>query len=588
MPINTIASDAIIATDQHFRVAAGPGAGKTHWLVLHIKNVLQHSSKLGRTKKIACITYTNVAVDTILRRLDFVADRVSVSTIHGFIYANIIKPYASFIAQDYELDVTKMDGHEDMIVSRKKIKEWLDHHPGVSSLAHPYTTNQLIQRPENIEALTNWLSSITFEFNNDQLEIRVKNGEAFYMTAKGRRMLSKQNCLDILLPGLMEFKKIYWRKGVLHHDDVLFFGYQLLKKYPFIASVLRGKFPYFFIDEFQDTSPIQNAILNIIGQQQTTVGVIGDKAQSIYSFQGASPAYFDSFAFAGFVDYVIADNRRSTGAIIDLLNHVRTDIRQNPLRQDTGVKPVLLVGSRALAVAEAIRLLGHSNFNILARDNITSNAMKREFDSSIPLVNLIGALTNTDSDSTRRGVVISCIKATELARQKKFKEAIKEMGKNFYSIKDRSLRKKSAFGHLAFLLAKYDEYKKENLIVFCNLLKDAIRPDIARLSRGAAFHFCSDKTYEQLAVCINIPDDTSQSRTIHKSKGDEFDDVLVLMKDKTDLAILLNPNLAYEEQRILYVAASRARNNLIFNIPELDQTLEGKLPAVIEVVRLSG
>lgn len=587
MPVTTIASDALIAMDQHFRVAAGPGAGKTHWLVLNIKNILQNSNKLGRTKKIACITYTNVAVDTILRRLDFIVDRVSVSTIHGFIYANIIKPYVSFIAPEYELDVSKIDGHDDMIVSRKKIKEWLDHHSGVGSLAHPYTINQLYQRQENIEALTNWLSSITFEFNNDLLEIRIKNGEAFYMTPQGRRMLSKPNCLDILLPDLMEFKKNYWRKGILHHDDVLFFGYQLLKKYPFIASVLRGKFPYFFIDEFQDTSPIQNAILDIIGQQQITVGVIGDKAQSIYSFQGASPAYFDSFAFPGFVDYVIADNRRSTCAIINLLNHVRLDIKQNAVRQIPGMKPILFVGSRSRAVAETIKLLGHSNFNILARDNITSNAMKREFDSSIPLVNLIAELTNTDSDSTRKGFVISCIKSIELALQKKFKDAIKEMEKNFYSIQDKSLRKKTAFGHLAFLLSKYDEYKKEKLIVFCNILKTALRPDIAKLTRGAAFNFYSDKIYQQFAVCINIPDDNSQSRTIHKSKGDEFDDVLVLMKDKKDLAILLNPNLASEEQRIWYVAASRARNNLMLNIPELDQILEVKLPAVIDVVRLS-
>src|SRR5690606_12313979 len=106
------------------------------------------------------------------------------------------------------------------------------------------------------------------------------------------------------------------------------------------------------IDEFQDTSPIQNAILHIIGQHQITVGVIGDKAQSIYSFQGASPSYFDSFAFTGFVDYVIADNRRSTGAIINLLNHVRRDIKQNTVRQIPGMKPVLFVGSRSMAVAE--------------------------------------------------------------------------------------------------------------------------------------------------------------------------------------------------------------------------------------------
>ncbi|MFW1969515.1 UvrD-helicase domain-containing protein [Acinetobacter guillouiae] len=56
-------------TEHHFKVSAGPGAGKTHWLVEHIRNVLHHSIRLGKIRKIACITYTNIAVETILTRL---------------------------------------------------------------------------------------------------------------------------------------------------------------------------------------------------------------------------------------------------------------------------------------------------------------------------------------------------------------------------------------------------------------------------------------------------------------------------------------------------------------------------------------
>ena len=89
-----ITSDTIIKNiDQHFKVSAGPGAGKTHWLINHLKNVLYHSNKLGRNKKIACITYTNNAVETILSRLGNCTDKVEVSTIHSFLYKNIVKPY---------------------------------------------------------------------------------------------------------------------------------------------------------------------------------------------------------------------------------------------------------------------------------------------------------------------------------------------------------------------------------------------------------------------------------------------------------------------------------------------------------------
>lgn len=587
MPVTTIASDSLIAVDQHFRVAAGPGAGKTHWLVEHIKNVLQHSRRLGRIKKIACITYTNVAVDTIVKRLDFVADRVDVSTIHSFIYKNIVKPYVSFIAAEYDLDAAAIDGHEDMLISRTKVKDWVDGHPNVAQLVHPYSPNQLINRAENLEALTRWLSSITFELNGAALQIQAKNGQAFYSEATGKRInLSKVKCLDILSPGLLEFKKIYWRRGILHHDDVLFFGYQLLQKFPFIVTVLQGKFPYFFIDEFQDTSPIQNAIVQLIAQKDVIVGVIGDKAQSIYSFQGASPGYFDSFALPGLRDYLIADNRRSTKSIVDLLNHIRTDISQNPVRGVAGDIPVLLIGSKAAANSAVATRLGQHDFTILSRDNITSNAMKQVINSAIPSVNLISELSGTDSDHTRRSVTISCIKSVELARQKRFKDAIKEMEKNFYSERDKSQRKKMAFRHLAYFLSNHEIYRGEKLLVFCNMIREKMRPDLAKLSRGAAYNFCDTKTYEQLAVCVNIADDSSQSRTVHKAKGDEFDDVLVLMKDEVDLGILLKPNLSDEEQRVWYVAASRAKNRLFINLPELDPVAEANLPLSIQVVRM--
>ena len=71
--------------EQDFKVQAGPGAGKTEFLVNHITNVIQTSEKLERMKKIACITYTNTAAQTVLQRLGkSVSNRVDVSTIHSF------------------------------------------------------------------------------------------------------------------------------------------------------------------------------------------------------------------------------------------------------------------------------------------------------------------------------------------------------------------------------------------------------------------------------------------------------------------------------------------------------------------------
>lgn len=80
-----ITSKDIINIEENFKVEAGPGAGKTEFLVNHIKNVVQHSDRLSCVRKIACITYTNTGVNAILQRLGKnVSERVEVSTIHSF------------------------------------------------------------------------------------------------------------------------------------------------------------------------------------------------------------------------------------------------------------------------------------------------------------------------------------------------------------------------------------------------------------------------------------------------------------------------------------------------------------------------
>ncbi len=141
-----------------------------------------------------------------------------------------------------------------------------------------------------------------------------------------------------------EYKKMACEKGVLHHDDVLFFSYKIIEKYPFILKVLQQQFPYFFVDEFQDTNPIQTDILNKIGQSETIIGIIGDQAQSIYSFQGAKYEEFSSFSLPNIIEYQMAENRRSTNQIIELLNHIRKDITQESPKNENGEQSVIIIG----------------------------------------------------------------------------------------------------------------------------------------------------------------------------------------------------------------------------------------------------
>jgi DNA helicase-2/ATP-dependent DNA helicase PcrA len=582
MSITTITSETIIDPEEHFRIFAGPGAGKTHWLVNHMRHLLQNSKKLGATKKIACITYTNVAVETIVKRLQFGADRIEVSTIHGFLYNNVIKPFIGNIADEFNFNAVKMDGHEEHRPNRSKIVQWLNEHPGGPSLRHPYTLNQLKSLPYFITGLANWLSTIDYKLNGDEIEISVDNRKAYYFLPNGtRRNFGTDNCLNILFPGLLSYKKIFWERGILHHEDVLYFSYILLKRYAFIVEVLKTKYPYFFIDEFQDTSPIQSKILQMIGKSGTITGIIGDVVQSIYSFQGAEPAQFTDYQLEGLKDYRIIDNRRSTNEIVDILNHVRKDMRQRPLRDVPGERCTLLIGNYRLA-SEYARAICGDDLTILSWDNITARELGTQMVADRPEQNLIEELLPIDN-SDRRNAILSCVSAVEFAREKRFKDALKEMQYNYLHIKDKNDRKAMALQGLSSLLSKYEEYNDQPLFAFYSHVRTDVRNNFPAVTKGKAKEFYDRYSFQQIAVCLRIDDERSPSKTIHKSKGDEFDNVLVVLTKEEHFEFLVNQTLRKEEHRIFYVAVSRAKERLFISIPSLDDEKQQKIKHLFEI-----
>lgn len=564
---NIITSDSFIEIEQHFRVSAGPGAGKTHWLVNHIKNVLHNSERLRNSKKIACITYTNVAVSTIINRLPNSSNDVVVSTIHSFLYKDVIKPYIRFIANDYGINIKKIDGHDEIIIGRNFIIEWISNLSDKNKLRHPYTENQLTLFPNNTNALINWVSSIRFK-----LDI---NGEIFISSDRRKAMCEYNNkitrlnkyCLDILEPNLLELKRCYWRNGLLHHDDILYFSYILITKYPFILNVLRAKFPYFFVDEFQDSNPIQIKILNLIGLQETIVGVIGDKAQSIYGFQGADSSQFERFNLNGIQDYIMIDNRRSSNEIIDFLNHIRPEFKQNKIKKQSGDKPLLLIGDKIENFIMCKEFIADEELCTLSRKNIVSNIMKREVGINISS-DLFKQILEEDGDNSRRRVICSFVKAIEYAKNNRYKDALKEI-KSLYKVESSYKEIKTCLIVLQKLLNNYELYKNSTLKEFCEFVSSDIIHLSKISSRGKAFEIYNSNTYQQLAVCVNITDDDSLNRTIHKAKGDEFDNVMIILETEEDLSFISDPDINNEEHRIMYVAASRAKKRLFISVPKI-------------------
>ena len=159
-------------------------------------------------------------------------------------------------------------------------------------------------------------------------EVEVDNG-AFLdsLDDESSRQMKLKTSSKINDRHILPIKKYIWsvvRK--LTHNEILYFGYRILESNPTALYAIRVKFPFIFVDEFQDTNPLQTLIIKLIGQKSTVVGVVGDIAQSIYSFQGARPTDFENFSIDGeheLKEYDINDNRRSTENIVNFCNFLR-------------------------------------------------------------------------------------------------------------------------------------------------------------------------------------------------------------------------------------------------------------------------
>ncbi len=559
MPITTINSDAIISDiESHFKVSAGPGAGKTYWLVNHIKNVLHNSDKLFRTRKIACITYTNIAVDTILKRLGTSSEQVEVSTIHSFFYKNIVKPYATFIATEFGLNVAEMDGHDDIVLSNYSfLKEWKTR------------TGQLRINDDSI--VVEAFSKLKWTLENGDLKVKTD-----YPFLVGKYPIKNDS--------YFEYKKMMWEKGLVHHDDVLFFSFHIVNKFPFVVNILNAKFPYIFIDEFQDSNPIQVEIFQKLGLLESRIGVIGDIAQSIYKFQGADYAQFQTFSLPSIKEYVLSENRRSSNEIIDILNDVRKDITQIKFRNISLSKPVIFIGDMTLALRAAKIKCSNGKVYTLSRNNITSNAMKAEMNGFGLDSKLLEKLKEIDSNPKRSNLIYSCIKAIAYGKENKFKDAIKELEKLFNYRTDRVKGKKKALKYVTLFLDKYPEFENITLFDFANFIRTNLVTDLPNFKAGTIKSFYDSYTFKQLFLCVSIPEDMSLHKTIHKSKGDEFDNVLLVLKEEKDINFLLEQNLlSNEEHRINYVAISRAKNRLFISVPTLSATTQTSLQTYYDI-----
>lgn len=284
--IETIADQQIkecIDTSKNFAVIAGAGSGKTTSLISALKYIRDnHGNSLNRDgKKVACITYTNRAVEVISNRLDW-DDLFSVSTLHSFLWQEVKR---------YSKDIR--NALQETIIPAYIEKKREEDNGGQSKRAVKARA-KINSYNADIEAL-NQVSNFSY---NDT------------------------NFSD-------------YSKGLLGHDDVIRVAAYLISNHEILRKILGQKYPYIMVDEAQDTFGDVVEALNTLSEPEglPMVGYFGDPQQQIYDRRAGD------FSPSGNYSIILKkENFRCSVKVIELLNAFRTDIQQFPAGKNKDVE----------------------------------------------------------------------------------------------------------------------------------------------------------------------------------------------------------------------------------------------------------
>ena len=193
---------------------------------------------------------------------------------------------------------------------------------------------QLIEARERSMALREIYQRINQEFLSEDLEEELVSNLSFIKNAMLRQEDVEQNekqpaekrVLETQIKNLWSIYKAYNNfkrdNGLMDFDDMLSYTLTILKKYPQILEYYQDRYPYLCVDEAQDTSKLQHAVIGLLAQKSQNLFLVGDEDQSIYRFRGACPENLLEFPkqYPKAKLLKMEENFRSTGEIVEHAN----------------------------------------------------------------------------------------------------------------------------------------------------------------------------------------------------------------------------------------------------------------------------
>lgn len=514
-----------------FLLDAAAGSGKTSSLIRALDHIRgePRAALIQNAQRVACITYTNVAKQEIIERTE--NDVIfEVSTIHDFMWREI-KGF------------------------QRELKSGL-----LTLNAELKATSRRKQDAAELEQAMKTVREISY-------------------SDRGANFL----------------------EGRIFHDDLIELAHVIFRTYPMMSKLIAARYPFIFVDEYQDTHPnVVEILMSHIAKAEKppVIGFFGDKMQSIYpDVIGEMPAAYE----AALETIKKEENYRCSEAVIAVLNRLRTDIQQVPAGENVQGAAVYIdmpgvaegadvtsIAAQAVADKFGLDLAGEIKFLFLTHRLI---ARKAGYEGLWTAYNERGGFARERFQSGEDTIAAFFLNQLEPLleawREGKVGKAISLIGTKNRSLSG-SQEKARVSAVLNELVALVDAgatigdmlRKARDVIPLTDDLEMALNPppppEDAESSEARFLTFLAklvEIPYVEVSNFRAVFDENLPYTTKHGVKGDEFDNVIVILDDpganwnqysfgKLLAGVDTSESRLKRTRNLFYVCCSRARVNL--------------------------
>jgi DNA helicase II / ATP-dependent DNA helicase PcrA len=294
--LNESQKQAVINTEGPSLVIAGAGAGKTRVLTFRIVRLLENGVQAG---KILSLTFTNKAAKEMKDRISRIigpetARHLWMGTFHS-VFSKILRMDGEKLG--YKPNFTIYDSSDSKSLIRAIIKELnLDdniYKPGAISSRISSAKNNLVT-------------------------------SSMYLADSSMQDYDKSSRMPLLAEVYKMYTARCYKANAMDFDDLLLNTNILFRDFPDVLAKYQQKFNYVLVDEYQDTNYSQYLIVKKLAAKHRNICVVGDDAQSIYSFRGARIENILEFKndYSDYQLFKLEQNYRSTQMIVNAANTI--------------------------------------------------------------------------------------------------------------------------------------------------------------------------------------------------------------------------------------------------------------------------